>query len=251
MRSRCNRPTAPRTPSQTCASPALRVDDGETRRLIGREGQEAIADAAMEREVEAELETRLIVRAPSGGARPRPEGRGGSSGPVGVRPSRSSSSVRSVASGTPGAVALVGERRVGEAGADDGRPGLERRTDDLLDELPARGAEQERVGEGIDRCPGGRAAGEEQVAEPLAQARTARLARPQHADSLVPEVRLEARRLGGLAGALGPFDRDEPATIGRRGGACHAAECSGGPYAAADMPARSVIRSGPDRVPSA
>ncbi len=100
-------------------------------------------------------------------------------------------------------------------------------SDHLLDELPARGAEQERVREWIDRCPGGRAAGEEQVAEPLAEARTARLARPQHADSLVPEVRLEARRLGRLAGALWPFDRDEPATFGRRGGACHAAECTG------------------------
>jgi len=214
----------------------LRVDDGKTRRLIGREGQEAVADAAMEREVETELESRLIAgrlpAEPDLGRKVQEDGQ-----------VRSESTRRDLFQRSERrkwhacTVPLIGERGVGETGANDGRPGFDRWSNHFRDELSARGAKKERVGEGIDRCPGGRAADEQQVAETLAQARTARFARPEHGHSLAPEVRLEARGLRGLPGALRPFDGDEPAAFGRRGGACHAAECTGRSGALRPQPA--------------
>ena len=56
-------------------------------------------------------------------------------------------------SGTPGAVALVGERRVGEAGADDRPARSQRRPDDLGHELAPGGVEEERVRQRIGRRP--------------------------------------------------------------------------------------------------
>ena len=59
------------------------------------------------------------------------------------------------------------------------------------------------------------------------EGRAARFAGSDDRDAVGAEMRFEARGQRGLAGALGPFDRDEPAATGRRRGACHAAECSG------------------------
>ncbi len=126
----------------------------------------------------------------------------------------------------PGAVPLVGERRVGEAGTDDGDTTVEGGSNDLRDELPAGGIEEEGVGERIDLGGVGRGV-QQQIAELLAQLRPAGLSRPDHRHPHASQPRLEPGGLGRLAAAFGPLDRDEPAARGRRSGSCHAAECSG------------------------
>ena len=59
---------------------------------------------------------------------------------------RDRSQARSSSTGRPGPVALVGERRVGEARAQDDLTGLERGLDHLRDQLSPRRVEQQRVG---------------------------------------------------------------------------------------------------------
>ena len=78
----------------------------------------------------------------------------------------------------PARDALVGERRVDVAVADDPRAALERRPDHALGELGARGREQRRLGPGRHLGPV-----EQQLADPLAERRAAGLA---HRDDLVP-----------------------------------------------------------------
>ena len=66
---------------------------------------------------------------------------------------------------------------------------------------------------------------EEDPADPLAEPRPAGLAGDEDVEARVARGAASALRLGGLAGALGSFDRDEPAG-GRRPGSRHAAECT-------------------------
>lgn len=117
------------------------------------------------------------------------------------------------------AIALVGAGRVGEPGADDRDPGRQRRLDDLLDQLAPSGVEEEGVRERVDRRVRWR---QEQLADALAEDRPARLARPAHGNTASAKGRLEARRLGRLAGTLRALDRDE-ATATRLGRVCHRA----------------------------
>src|SRR4029077_17641563 len=99
------------------------------------------------------------------------------------------------------------------------------RTDDLRHELTTRGIEEERIGHGVPRCPGP-ASREEDLAQPFAEPGPTRLAGHEHVEAEALEHRRSTSHLGGLAGALGPFERDEPASAGRYPGSRHAAECS-------------------------
>jgi nickel/cobalt transporter (NicO) family protein len=211
----------------------LRVDDGEPVRLRGREGEEAVANPAVEREIEPELEPRLIVgrlAAESDLRRQVEEDR-----EVGPKPAGRDLFERTKRSKwNTGAVALVRKRRVGESGADDRRAGPDGRADHLLDQLPASGVEQQRVGERVVRSL---AVVEEDVTEAFAEPGTARFTSLGHGNAVISKVRFESCGLAGLAGTLGPFDRDEPAANGRRGGGCHTSECSGG------HPSRSGART--------
>jgi nickel/cobalt exporter len=143
-------------------------------------------------------------------------------------------------------VALVGLRRVRESSADDRGPCRESRLDHLDDELVAGSVEEERIGDRVDPAGAGI---EEELADPLAERRPARLPRPDDRHAALRQVRLEASRLGRLAGALWSFDGDEPApgSVGRV--TCHAGECM--PPAtrrARGRPARPPRRS-PCRLP--
>ena len=72
------------------------------------------------------------------------------------------------------------------------------------DKLGAGGGEQQRLGLGAERHRGVL----EQVAHPLSGRGAAGLAHPQ---GLVAEGLREQSRLGGLAGAIDPLERDEQA----------------------------------------
>ena len=200
----------------------------------------------------------------SGALRARPISTGRSSRSVrsGWRPPVAiSSRSREVVEMQAAAVALVRPGRVGEPGADDGRAAGERRLDDLLDELAAGRVEQQRVREGIDRRRG---RGEEELPDPLAEGGPAGLARPADGNPAGAQRRLEARRLDRLAGAFGPFDRDESTATGRRDRVGHgpSVRCrrwiarsggrSVGPPSAppAGAVVRAVIRRGAPGVPS-
>ena len=111
-------------------------------------------------------------------ARPRRAGRGGWSGRAGGRRSRRASSARSRSSGDARPVALVGQGRVGEPGAQDGPPGLERRSDDLGHELRRAALNSSASVVASRRRAGARAGpGEQDLAQPLAEPRPARFAR--------------------------------------------------------------------------
>ena len=150
-----------------------------------------------------------------GALRARPVSTGRSSTIVrsGVSPSVAMrASVPSVAQIDARAVPLVGHGRVGEPGADHGRAGLERRSDDLADELTASCIEQQRIGQRIRRGRGRAAVAgpcQEHLPESLAKPGAAGLARQVDATAGRLEVSAEPVRLGGLATALGTLDGDE------------------------------------------
>src|SRR5205085_5251766 len=96
-------------------------------------------------------------------------------------------------------------------GADDGRAGRERWLDDLDDELPTGGVEQERVHEWIERRGAHGRLAEEDVADPLPEDGSTRFATGERRDPPGVEGRLEPFRLGCLARAFGSFERDEAA----------------------------------------
>src|SRR5215210_2073722 len=100
--------------------------------------------------------------------------------------------------------ALVGERGVDVAVADDVRSALEAGRDHVFDELRPRGEEQRRLGPGPDRR-----VGEQELADPLAELGAAWLTRPHHVPPVGGERLGEEIRLGGLAGAVEAFEGDE------------------------------------------
>jgi len=75
----------------------------------------------------------------------------------------------------PGAIALVGERGVGEPGTEDRSAGRQRGFDDFGHQLPPGGVEQEGVGQRIGRS-GAVGAGKEDLPQALAEPRAAGLA---------------------------------------------------------------------------
>jgi nickel/cobalt exporter len=214
----------------------LRVDDTEPIRLGRRELEEPVANAPVEVEVEAELEPRLVVRGLA--SKPDLDGQVEEDREVGTEAAgRDRLEPSELGEGDAGPVALVGERRIGEPGADHGRPGRQARADDLVDELSACGAEEERIRQRRDRrgglgctglgctglgctglgCTGlGRLAvvSEKDRSDMLAEPRTTRLPRPEDIEPVGPEVSLEADGLRRFPGALGSLDRDEPAAVG-------------------------------------
>ena len=102
------------------------------------------------------------------------------------------------------AVALVGERRVDAAVADDGATGAQRRKHDLGEVLGTVGGGDQRLGAGVEL---GDVVVVEDLAQPLPDRRAARLVGEHGAERLG-----EQRRLGALAAALGPLEGD----VGRR-----------------------------------
>ena len=99
---------------------------------------------------------------------------------------------------------LVGDRRVDVAVADDGCTPRERRPDELLDVLGARGRVERRLG------PRGYVATvQQQVANFFPEWCATRLAREDDLGSLGLEAGAEQPRLGGLAGAVEPLESDE------------------------------------------
>jgi hypothetical protein len=67
-------------------------------------------------------------------------------------------------------MALVGERGIGEAVAQDDLPRRQRRSDHALDVVAARGERQQRLGHPVHRLA------QQQLAQPLSERRAARLA---------------------------------------------------------------------------
>ena len=101
---------------------ATRVDDREALGLGRREGQEPVADAAVEGEVELGLEARDVAgRLARQADLDRQVEQDRQVGREAVGRGRLERAQR--LERDAGAVALVGERRVGEAGADDGPAG--------------------------------------------------------------------------------------------------------------------------------
>ena len=100
--------------------------------------------------------------------------------------------------------ALVGERGVEEAVADDVGAAVERRPDDLLDELRPRGREERRLGPGRDR-----AVAQQELPDPLAELRPSRLARRDDLAALGSQPLGEEPRLGRLPRAVDPLEGDE------------------------------------------
>ncbi len=124
-----------------------------------------------------------------------------------------------------GAIALVGQRRIGVSSADDRPTALECRAKDLRHELSTGGIEEQGIRQRVGRdC--GTPAREEQIANPFADLGATWFAGQQHVDAAPTEVigkRLGLRR---LAGAIRPFDRDEPASTRGRPGFLHAGSVS-------------------------
>ncbi len=146
----------------------------------------------------------------------------------------------------PFAVALIGHRRVGETGAHDHPSGGEGRADDPGDVLRARGVEEERVGDGVDLFVIGR---HQELVEPVAEVRSAGLARQKDVEAALGELVRQAARLERLAGPVGAFDRDE--TAGRTIVCGHDPSVADGPLG--PCPGPSETGHGPprrSRVPS-
>src|SRR5690606_38989531 len=89
-------------------------------------------------------------------------------------------------------------------GEDDGAGG-EGGPEHLLDELRARGREEQELGE----RPDGHLVAEEQRAHALGQRRPPRLADEEDGAVRPPEVRLQQPRLGALPAAVYAFEGDE------------------------------------------
>ena len=102
------------------------------------------------------------------------------------------------------AAALVGDRRVDVAVADDGRAALERGPDHLVDVLRAGGGVERDLRPGRDVL-----AVEDEVADRLAERRAARLAREDDVHALALERLREEPRLGRLARAVDALEGDE------------------------------------------
>src|SRR6266540_1030692 len=100
--------------------------------------------------------------------------------------------------------ALVGERRVDVAVADDVRPVQESRVDDLLDELCARRREQRRLAPGRDVD-----SAQEELTDPFTEFGAARLARRDHAAPIAAKSLGEELGLRRLAGAVDSLEGNE------------------------------------------
>jgi len=171
----------------------------------------------MEREIELGLEAGLLVGCLAGQAHLRrrvQEDR--QVGPEAV--GRDRLEVPEPVQRQAGPVALVGQGRVREPGTDHRPAGLERRPDDLDDQLAPGGIEEQGIGERVDRLrrPATR---QEQMPDLLAEPRPAGLAGLDDLEAPGAEPLGQPRRLRGLADTLGPFDGDEPATSVAHGSA--------------------------------
>ena len=100
--------------------------------------------------------------------------------------------------------ALVGDRRVEVAVADDRRAAVERRPDHLLDVLSTRGRVQQRF-----RPRGDVPAVQDEIAHFLAELRPPRLARGHHLEPVGLEPPAEELRLRRLPRAVEALERDE------------------------------------------
>jgi len=109
------------------------------------------------------------------------------------------------------AVALVGQRGIVEAVAQNGLAGRQRRADHLPDVLGAGRAEEQRLR--LRRHDRALRPVEQDVAHLLADARAARLAGGQDGHAGRLHGGEDTLKLGGLAGAFRPFKGDEHASV--------------------------------------
>jgi nickel/cobalt exporter len=189
-----------------------RIDDHEPIGLGVRHRQEAVADTSMEVDIELGLEPgHLVTRLSAQTDLDREVEQD--------REIRNEATRRGllhcpqVGEGHTGAVALVGDRRVGKAGRDDGRAAIERRADHLTDEARPGGVEQQGIRgrvEMTDRWI------EKDPADLLAHRGTTGLAREHDLNAGCDETVAQAQRLAGLASAIGAFDRHQPSAWAAR-----------------------------------
>ncbi len=196
-----------------------RIEHDEPAGLGDRHLQESVPDPTMERDVERVLEPGPVVGRLAG--KSDLDGKVEEESQVGLEAAGCDRlEPAELAEIEPATVALVGAGRVGEPGADHGRAAGEARLDDLLDELAACRAEQQRIGQWVDRR--GRRS-QEQGPDALAELGSARLAGAADLDPAGAQGGFEAERLSRLAGAFGSLDRDEPAPLRSQDWACHGA----------------------------
>ena len=199
-----HRDAPPRRVGRPASTTAKRLGLGR------REGEEPVADAAVEGEVELGLEAGHVAGRLARQARPRPARRGGSSGRASGRRSRRPRGR---------AAARAGRRR-----RSPGRRASSRRSARRRPSRPASSAGRMTSVTSWRRAALNRSASvsgsvgaadvgprQEDLAEPLAEPRAARLAGDVDVETPAREVPGEGVRLRRLAGALGPLDRDEPA----------------------------------------
>jgi hypothetical protein len=110
--------------------------------------------------------------------------------------------------------ALVGQRRVDEARADDPLAPLQGRADDARHVLGAAGGVQQRVGPGVEIVAHAPHV-EHDAAHLVAEWRAARLVGQEGGDATLAQPLGEVARGGRLAAALGTLQGDEPAALGR------------------------------------
>ena len=191
-----------------------RVDDGEPLRRRSCDREEAVPHALVEGEVERRLEP---VDLGTGLARETDvrwqveEDR-----QVGLEPTGGQALENpEVVCRDPSPVALVGDRAVREAAAQDDVATGQRGADDLGDELCPRGVEEEGV---RSRIVGGvHVELKQQAPDPFADRRPARLTRGRDLEAAGKQCAPEPRSLVGLAGTFGPLEGDEPTGPGWRG----------------------------------
>jgi hypothetical protein len=101
--------------------------------------------------------------------------------------------------------ALVRERRVGEAVAQDGVAARQRRHDHAVEVVAARGEDEQRLDDAVHLLV------QQQLAQVLGERRPTRLARADDAPTACAQARGERLDVRRLAGAVDPLEGDEPA----------------------------------------
>ncbi len=109
------------------------------------------------------------------------------------------------------AVALIGERSIVESVADDKLTARERRPNDILQKLGARGVHEEELGErrGPGPALGGVAGIHQDAPDPLADDRAARFASGTDVTTKAPQVAHQQSVLRGLSCTVNPLECDE------------------------------------------
>lgn len=214
------------------------VDQRAARRVIGGDAQKPVAQALVEFAIKPldAVDDRRTPPNPCEAARDRDVEDKGQIGHQ--RSERDALQFHQIGNREAAAVALVGDRRIGKAIADDPLSRRQRRLDQTDDVIAAGGVEQQRLADGV---PALAFAFEQQAADRFRPLGAAGLARLPYGNPGIPERCDEQADLGGFAGPLPALDGDEAAA--RCGGAGRRAQFRGPQTSAA---ARIAMRpSGP------